>query len=521
LIAPASAELAYAPSGFSHAYGEMLDRLESVRQGLAAAGYGRGSRVALLMENRPEFFWTWLALNSLGVAIHPLNPELQAADLAYQFSVVEPELAIALPAHHRLIRAANATLPLIAPNEPPPRCARPPAAGAPAGDDACAFLFTSGTTGRPKCCVLSNEYFLGVGRWYVSQGGMATLQDGAEILLTPLPMFHMNALACSTVAMILNGGAIVPLDRFHARRWWRSVADSGATIVHYLGIMPAVLLKLDAEPAERAHRLKFGFGSGVDARHHEVFERRFGFPLIEGWAMTETGGGGVTSTAQGPRHIGQRCMGRPAATMECRIVDDGGVDVAPGQPGEFLVRTRGADPRRGFFSGYLKDEAATREAWAGGWFHTGDVVRSDGESLFFVDRKKNIVRRSGENIAVIEVEGVLETLAAVAGAAVAPVPDDIRGEEVLALIKLREPPRDGDHARAVAQDIASACAEKLAYFKVPGYVAFVDALPVTATQKLQRAETRAMAANVVGAPGTVDLREYKTALRQRDRAGAA
>jgi acyl-CoA synthetase (AMP-forming)/AMP-acid ligase II len=521
LVAPASAQLAYAPSGFSHSYGEVQGRLETVRQGLAAAGYGRGSRVALLMENRPEFFWTWLALNSLGVAIHPLNPELQAADLAYQFSVVEPDLAIALPEHHRLIRAANATLPLIAPDEPPPHRARPPVAGKPAGDDACAFLFTSGTTGRPKCCVLSNAYFLGVGRWYVSQGGMATLQNGAEILLTPLPMFHMNALACSTVAMILNGGAIVPLDRFHARRWWHSVADSGATIVHYLGIMPAVLLKLDVEPAERAHRLKFGFGSGVDARHHEVFERRFGFPLIEGWAMTETGGGGVTSTAQGPRHIGQRCMGRPAASMEYRIADDGGADVAPGQPGEFLVRTRGTDPRRGFFSAYLKDEAATREAWVGGWFHTGDVVRSDGESLFFVDRKKNIVRRSGENIAVIEVEGVLETLAAVAGAAVAPVPDDIRGEEVLALIKLREPPRDGEHARAVAQDIASACAEKLAYFKVPGYVAFVDALPVTATQKLQRAETRAMAANAVGAPDTVDLREFKTALRQRDRAGAA
>jgi acyl-CoA synthetase (AMP-forming)/AMP-acid ligase II len=516
LVAPASAELAYAPSGFSHSYGDVLGRLETLRERLAAAGYGRGSRVALLMENRPEFFWTWLALNSLGVAIHPLNPELQAADLAYQFSVVEPNLAIALPAHHRLIRAADATLPLIAPDEPPPRCARPHAAGAPAGDDACAFLFTSGTTGRPKCCVLSNAYFLGVGRWYVSQGGMADVQDGAEVLLTPLPMFHMNALACSTVAMILNGGAIVPLDRFHARRWWRSVADSRATIVHYLGVMPAVLLKLDAEPAERAHRLKFGFGSGVDARHHEIFERRFGFPLIEGWAMTETGGGGVTSTAQGPRHIGQRCMGRPAASMEVRIVDDAGVDVAPGQPGEFLVRTGGVEPRRGFFSGYLKDEAATREAWAGGWFHTGDVVRSDGESLFFVDRKKNIVRRSGENIAVIEVEGVLDTLPEIAAAAVAPVPDDIRGEEVLALIKLREPPRDGDHARAVAQDIASACAEKLAYFKVPGYVAFVDALPVTATQKLQRTETRAMAARAVTAADTIDLREYKATLRARD-----
>ena len=520
LVAPASAELTYAPDGFSHSYGEVLRRLETNRQVFAAAGYGPGSRVALLMENRPEFFWTWLALNSLGVAIHPLNPELQAADLAYQFSVVEPDLAIALPEHHRLIRAASATLPLIAPDEPPPRCARVSAGGKPSGEDACAFLFTSGTTGRPKCCVLSNEYFLGVGRWYVSQGGMATLQDGSEILLTPLPMFHMNALACSTVAMILNGGAIVPLDRFHARRWWHSVADSRATIVHYLGIMPAVLLKLDEELAERAHRLKFGFGSGVDARHHEAFERRFGFPLVEGWAMTETGGGGVTSTARGPRHIGQRCMGRPAASMEYRIVDDNGGDVTPGQPGEFLVRTRGGDPRRGFFSGYLKDEAATREAWAGDWFHTGDVVRSDGESLFFVDRKKNIVRRSGENIAVIEVEGVLETLAAVAGAAVAPVPDEIRGEEVLALIRLRTPPRDTDHARTLARDIAGACAEKLAYFKVPGYVAFVDALPVTATQKLQRAETRVMAANAVGAPGTIDLREFKATLRQRDRAGA-
>ena len=521
LIAPASAELAYAPDGFSHAYGDVLRRLGIIRQAFAAAGYGRGSRVALLLENRPEFFWTWLALNSLGVVIHPLNPELQAADLAYQFSVVEPSCAIALPEYHRLIQAAGPTLPVVAPGEPPPRCARAPEAGAPAADDACAFLFTSGTTGRPKCCILSNAYFLGVGRWYVSQGGMATLQDGAEILLTPLPMFHMNALACSTVAMILNGGAIVPLDRFHARRWWRSVADSRATIVHYLGVMPAVLLKLDEEPAERGHRLKFGFGSGVDARHHEVFERRFGFSLIEGWAMTETGGGGVTSTAQGPRHIGQRCMGRPTATMEYRIVGDHGADVTPGQPGEFLVRTRGADPRRGFFSGYLKDEAATREAWAGDWFHTGDVVRSDGESLFFVDRKKNIVRRSGENIAVIEVEGVLETLAAVAGAAVAPVPDDIRGEEVLALIKLRTPPPDAEHAGALARDIAGACAEKLAYFKVPGYVAFVDALPVTATQKLQRAETRVMAANAVGAPGTIDLREFKAMLRQRNRAGAA
>lgn len=263
LIAPASAELPYARAGFTYSYGEVLSRVEAFRRVFSEAGYGRGSRVAMLLENRPEFFWVWLALNSLGIAIHPINAELQSADLVHQFAIVEPELAIALPEHHRLIHAAHAGLAIMTADESPPPSTRPVAADAPQEDDPCAFLFTSGTTGKPKCCVLSNEYFLGVGRWYISQGGMAAVTDGAEILLTPLPMFHMNALACSTVAMILNGGAIVPLDRFHARRWWRSVADSGATIVHYLGVMPAVLLKLDEEPAERAHRLKFDSGRGL------------------------------------------------------------------------------------------------------------------------------------------------------------------------------------------------------------------------------------------------------------------
>ena len=111
--------------------------------------------------------------------------------------------------------------------------------------DPCALLFTSGTTGKPKCCVLSNDYFMRIADWYVSQGGVATMRDGEETVLTPLPMFHMNALACSTVGMILKGGAVVPLDRFHAQRWWRTVAEAGATVVHYLGVMPAILLKLD------------------------------------------------------------------------------------------------------------------------------------------------------------------------------------------------------------------------------------------------------------------------------------
>jgi len=513
LSAPASAELPYAPDGFAHRYGEALANIETLRAAYAAAGYGHGACVALLLENRPEFFWHWLALNALGVSILPINPDLRADDLAYQFSIAEPDLAVALPGTHALIKASGMAR-VIAPADAPPACRARITRQVAERDDPCALLFTSGTTAKPKCCVLSNDYFLRIAGWYVSQPGEAAMGEH-ETVLTPLPMFHMNALGCTVVGMILRGGTVVPLDRFHARRWWRTVRDSGATVIHYLGVMPAILLQLEPEREEATHRVRFGFGAGVDPRHHETFERRFGFPLIEAWAMTETGAGAVTSTAGGPRHIGKRCIGR-AVAMDYRIVDDAGVDVKRHEAGELLVRQTSDDPRRGFFSKYLKDEAATAEAWAGGWFHTGDVVyEGEDRSLFFVDRKKNIVRRSGENIAVIEVEGVLMNLDAVASVAVAPVADEIRGEEVFALIVPRETPGD---AQSLAEAIARACAERLAYHKVPGHIAFVDAIPVTATQKLQRGAIKALAAQAVGAAGTIDLRAFKARLRQREKA---
>jgi acyl-CoA synthetase (AMP-forming)/AMP-acid ligase II len=490
-----------------------MSRTEALRAAYAAAGYGHGACVALLLENRPEFFWHWLALNALGVAIMPINPDLRADDLAYQLSIAEPDLAVALPQMHALIAQASATLRIVAPDEAPPRCRVRVTRRSAERDDPCALLFTSGTTAKPKCCVLSNDYFLRIAHWYVTQDGDAAM-GASETVLTPLPMFHMNALGCTVVGMLLTGGTVVPLDRFHARRWWRTVKDSGATVIHYLGVMPAILLQLEQDDAEMTHSVRFGFGAGVDPRHQENFERRFGFPLIEAWAMTETGAGAVTSTAGGPRHVGQRCIGRAGPDTAYRVVDDAGADVARGTAGELLVRQKGDAPRRGFFSEYLKDDAATREAWEGGWFHTGDVV-SEGEdrSLFFVDRKKNIVRRSGENIAVIEVEGVLANLDGIAGVAVAPVPDETRGEEVFAMIVPSDPPRD---ARATAETIARACAERLAYFKVPAHIAFVDAIPITPTQKLQRGAIKTLAAAAVGAPGTIDLRAFKATLRQRE-----
>jgi acyl-CoA synthetase (AMP-forming)/AMP-acid ligase II len=516
LIAPAAAELPYARDGFRCTYGETAGEVDAVKRAYAAAGYGHGARVGLLLENRPDFFVHWLALNGLGTAAFPINPDLQAGDLAHQLAIAAPDLVVALPEKRGLVAAAGMDAGrIVAPDGTLPSCRAEITRDRGAASDECALLFTSGTTGKPKGCVLSNFYFLHLARWYGAQGGLAEIRAGGEIAATPLPMFHMNALACSTTGMILKGGAVVPLDRFHAGRWWRTVAEAGATIVHYLGVMPAVLLKLPRAPEDRAHRIRFGFGAGVDPDHHAAFEARFGFPLVEVWGMTEAGGGAVTTTGMGPRHLGKRCIGRLGRESEYRVVADDGRDAPPGRPGELLVRARGPDPRRGFFSGYLKDPRATDEAWAGGWFHTGDVVRAADGLLFFVDRKKNIVRRSGENISVVEVESVLDSFPEIAAVAVAPVADDVRGEEVCALVRLARGVPARAEANAIAQDIVARCAERLAYFKAPGYVAFVDALPVTATQKLQRGETRALAARLVAGGSALDLRAFKAGTRMR------
>src|SRR5205823_6417725 len=146
---------------------------------------------------------------------------------------------------------------------------------------------------------------------------------------------------------------------------------------------------------------------GVEPQLHAVFEQRFGFPLIEVWGMTEMVR--VLADRHAPRQVGTRAFGRAVSGVEVRVVDDQDRDIADDTPGEMVVRHSAETPRRHFFSGYLGDAEATARAWRGGWFHTGDTVRRAADGmLHFVDRKKNIIRRSGENIAAAEIEAVLQ-----------------------------------------------------------------------------------------------------------------
>ena len=193
-------------------YAQASLRIASLRQAYAQAGYGHGHRVGLLLDNRPAFFLHWFALNALGVSVVPINADLRATELEYLVGHSEMALAVALPSRHADLRAAaraaGRTLALTDDGAPPPPAPfSAPRAGRKSDElSECALLYTSGTTGVPKGCMLPNRYFLHAGRWYANVGGMATLRPGLERMLTPLPLVHMNAMAYSTLAMVLTGG---------------------------------------------------------------------------------------------------------------------------------------------------------------------------------------------------------------------------------------------------------------------------------------------------------------------------
>jgi crotonobetaine/carnitine-CoA ligase len=511
LAVPANDARAYLQSGFEISYRETGRCIEELAAIYREAGYGLGHRVATLLENRPEYVLHKLALNSIGVCCVPINPDYRAGEIAYLLEHSEPDLVVVLGERERQLTDASTRgtrrPPIVVSDEftaGPAKAARRARGTKAVPDTPASILYTSGTTGRPKGCVLSHGYEVASGAWYASLGGLAGLRSRGDRIYNPLPLYHVNSAVVSLMGAILTGNCQVQPDRFHPQRWWREVAETRATIVHYLGVIAPLLLNQPPGEDERRHTVRFGIGAGIEPQLHRAFEERFRFPVIEVWGMTEM----VRVLADNiePRQVGTRAFGRAVPGIDVRVVDDEDHDVADGQPGEMLVRHSQATPRRGCFSGYLKDKAATETAWRGGWFHTGDVVwRGPDGMLHFVDRKKNIIRRSGENIAAAEVEALLLTHPQVQQAAVMAVKDELREEEVLACVVLKHkmPPKEA------ATALFQYCFERLAYYKAPGWIHVVDALPTTGTQKIQKHSIYPSAVDARTVAGIVDLRALK------------
>ncbi len=506
-----------APEGLEWTYAEVANKVGAVRAIYADAGLGLGHRVALLLGNHPNHFVHFLALNGLGASQVPVNPDYSPDELAYLLDSSQAELLIsavqylplALKAALKAVRKPP-VIDLSAWGTPLPRPRTPASVLA---DDTleqeAALLYTSGTTARPKACQLTNHHFLRFAQWYIdfskAPASRIKMISYRERLFNPLPVYHVSAGALSPITMILTRGCLIMPGRFSVSRWWPEVVATRATILHYIGLVPAALMNQPPVPEERAHQVKWGLGAGIEPSLHAAFEERFGFPHLEVWGMTEIAG--FTVDDQEPRTIGQRAFGKAIRNLECKIVDNEGQVAADDVSGHLLVRTSGSDAKAMFFKSYLGNPEANEAAWEGGWFHTGDIARRDASNMmYFVDRAKNIIRRSGENIAAGEVEAVLQAAPEVEYVAVIAVPDEMRQEEVFACIVIH-PAYQPDSA--TAQCLFDLCKDKLAYYKAPGWLLFTEKLPMTDTQKVQKAKLFTEGVDPRMLPGVMDFRAQK------------
>ncbi len=454
---------------------------------LKLANYGYGHRAALLTGTNTNHYIFKLSFNRLGMSCVPINPDFTISEIVYLLEDSSTSLVVTTPQYQKIIKEAA----MAAKNAPEVFVFTGVFSNFPMANKAtteqpvelsteASLLYTSGTTGKPKGCILSHEYELLCGNIYPNIKQPIKLEENRDRIFNPLPSFHINAGIVSFFGAMLSGNCLIQPDRFHASTWWDEIYETRATIFHYLGVVIAVLLSANNVEKSKLKYIKAGLGAGVEPALHVEFEKRFKIPLVEVWGMTEMCQ--IFVADEEPRMIDTRAMGKPGCGLEVRVVDQADKDVRANTPGQMLLRHSEKNPRYGFFSGYLNKPEETEEAWKGGWFHTGDTVTMDqNKMLYFVDRSKNIIRRSGENISAAEIEDKLYKSHVVSKVACLAVPDEVREEEVLSCIVLKS---GFSKTKQCAVELFEAISKELAYFKLPGWILFVDDLPVTSTQKV-------------------------------------
>jgi crotonobetaine/carnitine-CoA ligase len=358
-----------------------------------------------------------------------------------------------------------------------------------------AIMYTSGTTGRAKGVEVTHGH---AGR-FAADWIDAVRFEREDVLLTPLPLFHTIARTLGVLPTLMLGAQICVVPRFSASRFWDEVRRFDPTVVHGIFGMVPILLNMPARPDDRSHRVRsFYIGpSGLSA----AFEERFGIEVIEVYGATETGI--VTVFEPGGEHRPGSCGRANAATYEVDLFDEQDRPVADGEVGEFVVRPRQAWT---MLTGYYGRPEETVEAFRNLWFHTGDYGRRDDDGFFyFVDRKKDAIRRRGENITSSEVERAVNAHPVVAENAVIAVPSELGEDEVMACIVLH-PEAEVDFAEMIRF-----LDQRLPYFMVPRYLEVVERLPKTANEKVQKVELRGRGRNGI-TDATWDREQHGIAL---------
>jgi carnitine-CoA ligase len=469
-------------------FGEFNERVNQVAHGLEAVGIGREDRVAIMLPNSLEFMLASYALKKLGAVEVAINTEFRGAGLAHTLNLTGAELLIG---SQELLEPLGAVRDRLEHIRTVALCGGTEGAvrhlsgldvdefGALVSDrgdnpgheiadtELASVLFTSGTTGRSKGCMLSHRYAVRQGEVISERLGLRA----DDCLYCPFPLYHVDA-AFLTVAPALVLGARAAIGRrFSASGFWSEVREFGATVFDFMGATLMILWKADPRDDDADNPVRLAWGVPMP-RWREQFERRFGLRLAHGYGLTD-GGMPAWEDVDAGEPFGS--CGKPAHPYEIEIHDEFDDEVPRGEVGEIVVRSPEPDV---VMKGYWGMPEATVSAFRNFWLHTGDLGRMDDEGhLFFEGRIKDAIRRRGENISAQEIEEVLHEHPAVQEGVAVGVPSELTEEDVKAFIVLKP------SASLEAEELREFCRERMAKFMVPEHVEFVDEIPKTPTGK--------------------------------------
>ncbi len=476
-------------------YREFDENVNRAANAFLSLGVKKGDRVCFFLPNCPEYLYGWLGLAKIGGILVPINTNYKTQETRY---IIHHSEAQTLLVHDSLKDVVEK----IRPQTPFLRTflslgeekkdagyfsfedslwgssteLRPTDVGE---HDLCEIMYTSGTTGPSKGVMMDHQYWIINGYGY-SYPMHVTPEDR---LFTCLPLFHANAQGYTTLGALTAGASVILMEKFSATKFWDQIRHYKATIFNFIGAMLTILSKQPESEGDRDHHVRAAYGSpALQKDFKDYMERRFGISFVSGYGLTECGLC-IIQPLHGLRKEGS--MGLPKQipgfgfVNQIKIVDDHGLELPRGTVGEIVIKNPAVT------KGYYKDPLLTGKAIKDGWLHTGDRAWMDEDGyFFFADRKKDVIRRRGENVSSLEVENVINTHPKVLESAVIGVPSEFQDDEVKAFV-IPKPDDTLDPLELIAW-----CKEKLAYFKIPRFIEFRTELPKTPTHRVQKYKLR-------------------------------
>jgi crotonobetaine/carnitine-CoA ligase len=480
-------------------YSEFNRRSNSFANGLAALGLSKGKKLAVMLPNCTEFLFLLFGAAKIGAVTVPVNTAYKGQLLAHVLTNSDAELLVVdtqylsiideiindLPGLKNILVYSDVgdeaqSLTISRPVNIQPLPSLFDYSDQNTDSDVChtdpvMILYTGGTTGPSKGVVMTNHFYY----FYAQLVAGSIGYNERDVSYTCMPLFHINAQIGSIVSALYAGAQVALFQKFSARTFWDEIRSSGATIFLGMGSVGNILMKNPPSPEDIDNRVRLAVVV-PPPDDLEGFEQRFGLRIIfETFGMTE--GLFLPPKLYEPRRRG--CCGKPIDEYEIQIVDDDDLPLPAGETGELVIRPR--EPLT-MMSGYYKMPEATLESFRNLWFHTGDLAYLDRDNfLYYVGRKKDAIRRRGENISAYEIETVVNQHPAVLESAAVAVPSELGEDDV----KIVVVPKPGSSVEP--EDLVQFCASRMAYFMVPRYVEVLETLPKNPSQRIEKYKLRA------------------------------